>query len=127
MITKRAKKAGRGRGPELHRQAVSRRCRRSYATVPAATEAPIDGFQLDAAILRFLRRFPNETVDLTPLAEELGVDPYGIQLAVEALAKRRMVVAPFIEPGTAGGSDPDPGRIALAPSSARAASQRTSR
>ncbi len=74
------------------------------ATVPSAADAPIDGAQLDAAILRFLRRFPNQTVDLTPLAEELGVDPYRIQLAVESLARRKMVVAPFIEPGTAGGA-----------------------
>ena len=76
----------------------------ALATVPAATEAPIDGAQLDAAILRFLRRFPNETVDLQPLADELGIDPYRMQLAVESLAARRMVVAPFIEPGTAGGA-----------------------
>ncbi len=66
--------------------------------------AQIDGAELDAAILRFLRRFPNGTVDLAPLAEELGVEPFRIQLAVEALARRRMVVAPFIEPGTAGGA-----------------------
>lgn len=75
----------------------------SVAT-PKATEAPIDGEQLDAAILRFVRRFPNQTVDLAPLAEELGIDPYRMQLAVEALHRRRMVVAPFIEPGTAGGA-----------------------
>ena len=36
----------------------------AVATVPSATDAPIDGAQLDAAILRFLRRFPNETMDL---------------------------------------------------------------
>ena len=65
---------------------------------------PDRGAELDAAILRFLRRFPNGTVDLAPLAEELGVEPFRIQLAVEALARRRMVVAPFIEPGTAGGA-----------------------
>jgi hypothetical protein len=81
-----------------------RRTARSSATVPPATEAPIDGEQLDAAILRFLRRFPNETVELTPLARELGLDPFRMQLAVERLAARRMVVAPFIEPGTAGGA-----------------------
>lgn len=74
------------------------------ATVPPASEAPIDGSQLDAAILRFLRRFPNRTVDLAPLADELGVDPYRIQLAVEDLGRRRMVVVPFIEPGSAGGA-----------------------
>ena len=72
--------------------------------MPSAADAPIDGAQLDAAILRFLRRFPNQTVDLAPLADELGLEPLRIQLAVEALAGRRMVVAPFIEPGTAGGA-----------------------
>jgi hypothetical protein len=77
---------------------------KATATLPPATEAPIDGEQLDAAILRFLRRFPNETVDLSPLAAELGLDPYRMQLAVERLAARRMVVAPFIEPATAGGA-----------------------
>jgi hypothetical protein len=77
---------------------------RALAAIPSATEAPIDGDQLDAAIIRFLRRFPNETVDLQPLADELGIDPYRMQLAVESLAARRMVVAPFIEPGTAGGA-----------------------
>ena len=74
------------------------------ATVPAATEAPIDGEQLDAAILRLLRTRPNRTVDLAPLAEELKTDPYRVQLAIERLGRRRMVVVPFIEPGTAGGA-----------------------
>ena len=74
------------------------------ATVPSAKDAPIDAHQLDRAILRFLRRFPNQTVDLAPLATELKVDPYRIQLAVEELGRRRMVVVPFIEPGTAGGA-----------------------
>ena len=77
---------------------------KALATVPSAKDAPIDGAQLDAAIVRCLRRFPNETVDLQPLADELGIDPYRMQLAVESLAARRMVVAPFIEPGTAGGA-----------------------
>ncbi len=72
--------------------------------MPSATDAPIDGAQLDAAILRFLRRYPNETVDLAPLADELGLEPFRIQLAVESLARRQMVVAPFIEPGSAGGA-----------------------
>jgi hypothetical protein len=75
----------------------------ALATLPSAADAPIDGAQLDAAILRFLRHFPNETVDLAPLAEELGIEPSRIQLAVEALGQRRMVVIPFIEPGPAGG------------------------
>jgi hypothetical protein len=60
--------------------------------------------QLDAAVLRFLRRFPNRTVDLAPLAEELGVDPGEVQLTVERLGRRRMVVVPFVEPGAAGGA-----------------------
>jgi hypothetical protein len=74
------------------------------ATVPAATEAPVSDDQLAAAILRLLRRHPNRTVDLSPLAEELKVDPYRMQLAVEWLGRRGMVVVPFIEPGTAGGA-----------------------
>ena len=74
------------------------------ATLPAATEAPIDGEQLDAAILRTIRQKPNRTVDLAGLAAELQTDPFRIQLAVERLGRLRMVVVPFIEPGTAGGA-----------------------
>lgn len=74
----------------------------------AAESAPITGQQLEdddlaEAILRFLRRFPNRTVDLMPLAEELGVDPVRVQLMVERLHWRGMLVAPFIEPSPAGG------------------------
>jgi hypothetical protein len=74
------------------------------ATVPAASEAPIDEHQLYAAILRALRARPNRTVELEPLAEELEVEPHRLQLAVEDLGRRRMVVVPFIEPGAAGGA-----------------------
>ena len=59
--------------------------------------------ELDAAILRFLRNFPDETVDLMPLAEELGVIPAKMQIEVERLGQRGMVVVPFIEPSEAGG------------------------
>ncbi len=76
----------------------------SIATLPAASDAPIDVAQLDAAILRSLRQKPNRTVDLAPLADELGVNPFDVQLAIERLGRRRMVVVPFIEPGTAGGA-----------------------
>jgi hypothetical protein len=76
----------------------------AVATVPPASEAPIDGDQLDAAILRALRQKPNRTVDLQPLADELDVDPARVQLAIEDLGRRRMVVVPFIEPGSAGGA-----------------------
>jgi hypothetical protein len=61
--------------------------------------------ELAAAILRALRHSPNSSVDLAPLAEELGADPTAVQLAVERLHARRMVVAPFIEPGRAGGAE----------------------
>jgi len=61
--------------------------------------------RLTTAILRFLRQTPNEAVDLAPLAVELGVDPYEMQLAVERLHRRRLLIAPFIEPGTAGGAE----------------------
>jgi hypothetical protein len=64
----------------------------------------LDGVDLDTAILRALRKRPNRTVDLAPLAEELNVDPFRLQLRIEHLGRRRMVVVPFIEPGTAGGA-----------------------
>ena len=67
--------------------------------------APPAGDELDAAILRFLRASPNKAVDLAPLAADLGVEPVAVQLAVERLAARRMVVPPFIEPGRAGGAE----------------------
>ena len=74
------------------------------ATVPAASEAPFSDDQLAAAILRLLRRHPNRTVDLAPLADELAVEPFRMQLAVERLGQRGLLVVPFIEPGTAGGA-----------------------
>ena len=64
----------------------------------------VNAVELDAAILRTLLQKPNRTVDLLPLAAELGVDPFEVQLAIERLGQRRMVVVPFIEPGTAGGA-----------------------
>jgi hypothetical protein len=103
MITKRAAKPAKPGDPATTVR-PRRKAAAKTATVPAATEAPIDNTQLDAAILRFLRRYPNQTVDLAPLAEELAVDPYRMQLAVEDLGRRRMVVVPFIEPGSAGGA-----------------------
>lgn len=79
---------------------------RSGASRGAASKAgPPTGADLDAAILRYLRAKPNEARDLGPLAADLGVDPVAMQLAVEKLHARRMVVAPFIEPGRAGGAE----------------------
>jgi hypothetical protein len=66
---------------------------------------PPAGEELDAAILRFLRADPNRVLDLASLADQLGVAPVTMQLAVERLHARRMVVAPFIEPGRAGGAE----------------------
>lgn len=63
------------------------------------------GDELDAAIIRRLRRTPDQVVDLAPLAHELGVDPFVMQLAVERLHRRRLLQVPFIEPGTAGGAE----------------------
>ena len=79
---------------------------------PAAEEAhalapphvgPPTGEELVGAILRYLRRWPNLTVDLAPLAEELGVDPAEMQLTAERLHRQRFLVAPFIVPSPAGG------------------------
>ncbi len=72
---------------------------------PTRVAASSDLRALDAAILRFLRRSPNTAVDLSPLANELGADPFSIQVAVERLHERRMVVTPFIEPGAGGGAE----------------------
>jgi hypothetical protein len=85
-------------------EAPSRRTVKRGSTVPPATEAPISGDQLDAVILRTLRRLPNRTVDLTPLAEELAVEPADLQLGLERLGRRRLVVLPFVEPSLAGGA-----------------------
>ncbi len=76
--------------------------------VPSAAArkaGPPAGAELDAAILRYVRAKPNEARDLGPLAAELGVDPIAMQLAVERLHARRMVVSPFVEPGRAGGAE----------------------
>jgi len=78
---------------------------RAPARKPPTHDPATDADALDAAILRFMRPFPNRTVDLGPLAGELGVEPAVIQLAVERLGRQRKVVVPFVEPGTAGGAE----------------------
>jgi hypothetical protein len=62
------------------------------------------GDALTAAILRHLRQVPNRELDLESLAAELGIDPEALQLAVERLHWRRFLIAPFVEPGRAGGA-----------------------
>jgi hypothetical protein len=104
MITKRARPSPVEPGDPSSTVVPDADTTAATAALPSATDAPIDGEQLDAAILRALRRAPNQTVDLLPLADELGVDPARVQLAIEALGQRRMVVVPFIEPGVAGGA-----------------------
>jgi hypothetical protein len=93
--------------PRVSTRATPRRTPRkpSPRKTVAARAGPPSGEELDAAILRFLRAKPNQAVDLAPLAGELGADPVAMQLAVERLHQRRMVVAPFIEPGRAGGAE----------------------
>jgi hypothetical protein len=41
---------------------------------------------------------------LDTLAAELDVEPQAVQLAVERLHRRRLLIAPFVEPGQAGGA-----------------------
>lgn len=94
--------------PEPARPAPRRkpaRRRTAPATAPRGKRRAPTGEELDAAILRFLRATPNRALDLAPLAAELGVEPVVMQLAVERLHARRMVVAPFVEPGRAGGAE----------------------
>ena len=104
MITKRTRRKPVPPGDPSSTEAPDASEAAALATVPPASVAPIDGAQLDAAILRALRARPNLTVDLDPLAAELEVDAVRLQLAIERLGQRRMVVVPFIEPGRAGGA-----------------------
>jgi len=62
------------------------------------------GDELTAAILRHLRRAPNQYMALDTLAAELGIEPQALQLAVERFHRRRLLIAPFVEPGQAGGA-----------------------
>jgi hypothetical protein len=72
--------------------------------VTERTSAGSRGDALTAAILRHLRRYPNRELDLDNLAAELGIDSEALQVAVERLHWRRFLIAPFIEPGRAGGA-----------------------
>jgi hypothetical protein len=66
---------------------------------------PLPHDELYARILRYLRRFPNRAVDVTPLADELGMPASALQVEVKRLARRRFVTLPFIEPGRGGGAE----------------------
>jgi hypothetical protein len=80
--------------------------RRAAAPEPAADpNHPLPHDELYARILRHLRRFPNRAVDLTPLADELGIPAPTLQVEVERLARRGFVTLPFIEPGAGGGAE----------------------
>jgi hypothetical protein len=78
---------------------------KTAAVAPPTADGPLGGDDLDAAILRYLRLFPNRFVDLSPLAEQLGIEPFAMQLTVERLGRRRLLNLPFIEPGTANGGE----------------------
>jgi hypothetical protein len=71
---------------------------------PADPAHPLPHDELYAAILRSLRRSPNQVVELTPLANELGMEPHSLQLELERLARGGFLVLPFIEPGAGGGA-----------------------
>jgi hypothetical protein len=71
---------------------------------PADPAHPLPHEKLYASVLRALRRSPNEVVELTPLAHELGMEPHALQIEVERLAQRGFLVLPFIEPGAGGGA-----------------------
>lgn len=68
------------------------------------TRATARGDALTAAVLRHLRRAPNQEIALDRLAAELEIEPQALQLAVERLHRRRLLIAPFVEPGEAGGA-----------------------
>ncbi len=80
--------------------------RTTAATKPAPDpKHPLPHDELYARILRALRRAPNQVVELTPLAMELGMDPQALQVELERLGRRGFVVLPFIEPGVGGGAE----------------------
>ena len=81
------------------------RTRRATAKPVADPKHPVPHDELYARILRALRRAPNQVVELTPLASELGMDPQALQVELERLGRRGFVVLPFIEPGLAGGAE----------------------
>ena len=86
------------------------RAPRTRRTTASATPAPdpkhpLPHDELYARILRALRRAPNNVVELTPLAEELGMEPQALQVELERLGRRGFVVLPFIEPGLGGGAE----------------------
>jgi hypothetical protein len=72
--------------------------------VTAHSKPVVRADAVTAAILRQLRRSPNSDVSLDGLADQLHLEPETVQLAVERLHKRRLLIAPFIEPGRAGGA-----------------------
>jgi hypothetical protein len=81
--------------------------RRSPVTAAPPTDSshPLPHDELYARILRYVRRFPNRAIDLTPLAAELGMPPFALQVEVERLGQRGLLNLPFIEPGTGGGAE----------------------
>jgi len=70
----------------------------------ARPKSALRGDELTAAVLRHLRREPNREIALDDLAEDLGLDPEALQVTVERLHRRRLLIAPFVEPGKAGGA-----------------------
>lgn len=101
-----AKPAATATRPKATTTRPPRTRRAKAAAKPAADpKRPLPYDELDALILRSLRRAPNRVVELTPLAEELGMEPQALQIELERLGRRGFVVLPFIEPGLGGGAE----------------------
>lgn len=88
---------------------VAKRARKAPEKAPEKAPAdpahPLPHDEIYSRILRALRRTPNQVVELTPLAAELGLEPHALQIEVERLGSRGFVVLPFIEPGAGGGAE----------------------
>lgn len=105
MTTKRSRPRRRPVEPADPDSTITPAPREAIAATPAAPPpGGPTGDELTELVLRFVRRFPNQTVDLAPLADELGTEPFALQLHVEHMARRRLIVIPFVEPDTAGGA-----------------------
>lgn len=104
MTTKRTRTRRRPVEPGDPETTISPTAREAEAVVPVTEPAGPSGDELSELVLRFIRRFPNQTVELGPLAQEVGAEPFALQVHLERMGRRGLIVLPFIEPGTAGGA-----------------------
>src|SRR4029079_1401418 len=78
---KRPSRANASAQPSVPKPA-QRRAPARTAAAAADQKHPSPHDELYALILRYLRRFPNRAVDLTPLADELGMPAAALQVEV---------------------------------------------